>query len=171
MGWNPFSSLTSKLPLGDILELANKYLELARKGHDPSKAVQLCRDAKSLLKDAETVFSKGPKDPILKDGIAKAYHEHGKLLDELGYHKKAQKSLTKAEAWGYIPVVSQHIDNPHSDRPSGSSGRSPNSSDAIPDTHQSMQGSDTSLPSCQSPDQDSTLTKIKVDIPESSEDV
>ncbi|KAG0021100.1 hypothetical protein BGZ80_003033 [Entomortierella chlamydospora] len=171
MGWNLFSSPTSKLPLGDILELANKYLELARKGHDPSKAVHLCRNAKSLLKDAETVFSKGPKDPILKDGIAKAYHEHGKLLDELGYHEKAQRSLTKAEAWGYIPVVSQHIDTPRPDHLSGSSGRSPNSSDAIPDTHQSMQESDISQPGRQSPGQDVTLTKVKDDIPESSENV
>ncbi|KAG0012653.1 hypothetical protein BGZ80_011600 [Entomortierella chlamydospora] len=106
---NPFSSSASKLSLEDVLELANKYIENARKDSDPKEALEHSNNAKALMKDAEKIFAtKKVKDSILSKDIANAYHEHGKLLDELGHHDKAQKSHAKAEKWGHVNVVSQH---------------------------------------------------------------
>ncbi|KAF9342621.1 hypothetical protein BGX26_007178, partial [Mortierella sp. AD094] len=105
---NPFSSRTSNLSLEEALELANKHLELARKEGDTARALEISSDAKSLMKDAEKIFaSKKVKDPALGKGIANAYHEHGRLLDDLGCHDKAKKSHGKAEKWGYVHVVSR----------------------------------------------------------------
>ncbi|KAG0253911.1 hypothetical protein BG011_006095 [Mortierella polycephala] len=39
-------------------------------------------------------------DQALRDGIARAYLERGKMLNDLGYPKKAQISLRRAEKWG-----------------------------------------------------------------------
>ncbi|KAG0019776.1 hypothetical protein BGZ80_005277, partial [Entomortierella chlamydospora] len=103
---NLFSSPTSRLPLEDALELANKYLENARKENDPVKALRLCNDANSVIKDAEKIYAKnGVKGRALHDGIANVYHEHAKLLDTLGYRGMAQKSHSKADKWGYVHVA------------------------------------------------------------------
>ncbi|KAG0015930.1 hypothetical protein BGZ80_009541, partial [Entomortierella chlamydospora] len=111
---NPFSSRTSGLSLEDALELANKHIGNARKERDPAKALELANNAKSLLKDAEHIFtSKKVRDPSLSEDIANAYGEHGRLLDDLGYHDKAKKSHSKAEEWGYVDVVSRHISPSH----------------------------------------------------------
>ncbi|KAG0009133.1 hypothetical protein BGZ80_002701, partial [Entomortierella chlamydospora] len=105
---NLFSPPTSRLPLEDVLELVDKYLDNARKERNPSRALQLCSDAKSQIKVAEKIFSiKRVDDSAQNIGIANAYHEHGKLLDELGNHDKAQKSHNKAEKWGYIRAAGQ----------------------------------------------------------------
>ncbi|KAF8983407.1 hypothetical protein BGZ46_010325 [Entomortierella lignicola] len=115
--WDLFSSPTSKLPLEDVLDLVYKQLERAHKEKDPKMALQQSQNAKSLLKDAEKSFAKKqPEDPALKDSIAKAYHEHAKLLDELGYHDKAQKSYSKAETWGYIRTKNHQSDIPKADK-------------------------------------------------------
>ncbi|KAF9359649.1 hypothetical protein BGX26_011803, partial [Mortierella sp. AD094] len=143
---NPFSSPTNKLPLEDVLELATKQLELARKENDPAKALQLSRNARSLMEDAEKTFaSRKVKDPSLEDGIANVYHEHAKLLDELGYHDKAQKSHSKAEKLGYVHARIQHVEpsKPQSD---------------IAQSHR------------QNYTRDVTLTVIKNDIPTSTKD-
>ncbi|KAF9997454.1 hypothetical protein BGZ80_007007, partial [Entomortierella chlamydospora] len=99
---NLFPSRTSKLSLEEALELANKRLELARKEHDSAKVLELSNGAKSLMEDAEKIFASK------KVSIANAYHEHGRLLDDLGYHDKAKKSHGKAEEWGYIHAVASH---------------------------------------------------------------
>ncbi|KAF8975633.1 hypothetical protein BGZ46_008957 [Entomortierella lignicola] len=96
MVFNIFSSPTSKVPLEKVLEHVYTQLKLTRKEKDPEKSLKHSRKADLLLEDAEKTFA------ILKDSIANAYREHSKLLDELGYHDKAQKSRTKAETWGYI---------------------------------------------------------------------
>ncbi|KAF9350359.1 hypothetical protein BGX26_011454 [Mortierella sp. AD094] len=120
MIWNPFSSPTSKLSLEDVLELANKYMENARKNGDPKKALEHSNNSKALIKDAEKIFAaKKAKDSVHSEGIANAYHEHGKLLDDLGHRDKAQKSHSKAEKWGYVHIVSQHTG---SSRPADRSG-------------------------------------------------
>ncbi|KAF9112180.1 hypothetical protein BGX27_003813, partial [Mortierella sp. AM989] len=106
---NPFSSRTSDLSLEKNLELANKSLELSRNESDAAKALELANSANLMLKDAEKIFAtEKAKDPALGKGIANAYHEHGKLLDDLGHHDKAVKSHSKAEKWGYIKAVNQH---------------------------------------------------------------
>ncbi|KAF9399630.1 hypothetical protein BGX21_005907 [Mortierella sp. AD011] len=107
---NLFSSPTSDLTLEDALELANEHLGYARKEKSPAKALELTNNAKSLLKDAEHIFaSKKVKDPSLSKGIANAYHEHGRLLDDLGHHDKAKKSHSKAEKWGYIDTLLTYL--------------------------------------------------------------
>ncbi|KAG0021803.1 hypothetical protein BGZ80_001682 [Entomortierella chlamydospora] len=110
---NPFSSSKSKLSLNDALGLANEALENARRAKtNPAEALQFCNDARSRIKDAENIIStKKSRDPTLSDSIANAYHEHGKLLDELGHRDKALKSHSKAEKWGYVPAISQHTDS------------------------------------------------------------
>ncbi|KAG0019044.1 hypothetical protein BGZ80_006381 [Entomortierella chlamydospora] len=105
---NPFSSPTSGLSLNDALEIANRHLENARKENDPEKALRLIRNAKSVIKDAERIFTAARVgNQNQDDGIANAYFEHGRVLEELGYHNKAQKSRSKAEKWGYIHTSSQ----------------------------------------------------------------
>ncbi|KAF9207114.1 hypothetical protein BGZ49_001162 [Haplosporangium sp. Z 27] len=105
---NIFTLKKNKLTLEDTLEIANKHLESARKANDPTKSLKHSRSVKSVLKDAEKIFVANKiENPALQDGVASAYHEHGQLLDELGYHSKAHKSHNKAKEWGYIYVASQ----------------------------------------------------------------
>ncbi|KAG0003313.1 hypothetical protein BGZ79_001156 [Entomortierella chlamydospora] len=107
-----FSSSSKSLSLEDALELANEQLNSARKAKSPARKLQLCQSAKSMIKNAEKIVTdKKVKNPALKDSIAIAYHEHGKLLDELGNHIKAQRSYNKAAKWGYTHGRSQHIDS------------------------------------------------------------
>ncbi|KAF9176006.1 hypothetical protein BGX21_006379 [Mortierella sp. AD011] len=110
---NPFSSSKGKLSVNDTLGLANEALENAHKAKaNPGQALQFCNNAKSRIEDAENVIStKKSRDPTLSDSIANAYHEHGKLLDELGQRDKALKSHSKAEKWGYVPAISQGTDS------------------------------------------------------------
>ncbi|KAF9387857.1 hypothetical protein BGX21_000447, partial [Mortierella sp. AD011] len=111
---NLFSSQTNNLSPEETLELANKHLELARKEDDIAKRLEVINRAKSLLKDTENIFaSKNVKDPTLSEGIANAYHEHGRLLNDLGHHSKAKKSHNKAEKWGYVEVVDRNDGSSH----------------------------------------------------------
>ncbi|KAG0015935.1 hypothetical protein BGZ80_009546, partial [Entomortierella chlamydospora] len=65
---NLFSPRTSALSLEDALELANKYMANARNECDPAKALELTNNAKSLMKDAEHIFtSKKVRDPSLSE--------------------------------------------------------------------------------------------------------
>ncbi|KAG0005623.1 hypothetical protein BGZ80_005420, partial [Entomortierella chlamydospora] len=105
---NPFSSSTNGLPLKDTLELANKHLEDASNASSPAMAQHHCDNAKAMIKSAEKIINKRVGGQTLNDGIANAYHKHGKLLERLNQHSKAQKSYSKAEKWGYLHVVSQH---------------------------------------------------------------
>ncbi|KAG0019120.1 hypothetical protein BGZ80_006265 [Entomortierella chlamydospora] len=107
MHWNPFSSRTTGLSPEEVLELANKYLRNAHKEIDNAKALEIISNAKPLMKDLEKT-SRKDKNPVLSEGIGKAYHEHGRLLDDLGYREKARKSYRKAEEWGYVYPVGQH---------------------------------------------------------------
>ncbi|KAF9165481.1 hypothetical protein BGX20_000598 [Mortierella sp. AD010] len=98
----------------EALELVNKRLELARKEDNSAKRLEHINSAKSRLKDAENVFTSAEvKDLALSEGIANAYHEHGTLLDDLGYHDKAKKSHSKAEKWGYVNVVGRDTGSLH----------------------------------------------------------
>ncbi|KAG0011304.1 hypothetical protein BGZ80_000787, partial [Entomortierella chlamydospora] len=110
---NLISPRTANLSLEEALELANKRIELAHKEDKAANALELINNAKSLLKDAENIFA------TLSKGIGNAYHEHGKLLDDLGHHDKAKKSHSKAEKWGYVHVASGRTG---SSQPVGKSG-------------------------------------------------
>ncbi|KAF9352578.1 hypothetical protein BGX26_009639 [Mortierella sp. AD094] len=176
---NPFSSPTNGLSLEDALELANKYLENARKENNPAKALQLIRNAKSMIKDAERIFAATRVgDPNQDDGIANAYFEHGRLLDDLGYHNKAQKSQSKAEKWGYIHMTSHQIG---SSRPSNISSpfrRSlfpPAALSAIPiiaaAIYQGIPDPSIEQPTRQNHTQDATSKEIEICILDASQDV
>ncbi|KAF9994832.1 hypothetical protein BGZ80_007677, partial [Entomortierella chlamydospora] len=103
---NLFSSKTSNLSPEEALELVNEHLGLASKEDDIAKKLKLVNSANSRLKDAENIFvSKKVKDLALTKGIAHAYHEHGRLLDDLDHHDKAKKSHSKAEKWGYVHIL------------------------------------------------------------------
>ncbi|KAF9352196.1 hypothetical protein BGX26_009934, partial [Mortierella sp. AD094] len=161
---NPFSSPKSRLSLDDALGLANEALENARKAKTkPAMALQLCNDAKSRIKDAENIITtKKDRDPALSDRIANAYHEHGKLLDELGYRDKALKSHSKAEKWGYVHVISQHTDSPQ-----------PVSMDGSPSMTAAMHQGVSEAPhfSYQDNSQDIALTEVNIEISAPGEDV
>ncbi|KAF9350471.1 hypothetical protein BGX26_011345 [Mortierella sp. AD094] len=122
---NPFSSSSSRLSLVEAVETAYNRLEMARNENDPKKALQLAGEAKSKIKEAEKIFATDRVgSPALDDSIATAYHEHGKLLDKLRFHDKAQKSHSKAKKWGYIHEVSQQTKSSLSADVSHSIGRS-----------------------------------------------
>ncbi|KAG0003120.1 hypothetical protein BGZ80_005847, partial [Entomortierella chlamydospora] len=76
------------------------------------KALQLVDEAKSKIQEAEKIFAtERVGRPTIDNGIAIAYHEHGKLLDKL-CSRKAQESYSNAKKWGYIDVVNQQIYSP-----------------------------------------------------------
>ncbi|KAF9992515.1 hypothetical protein BGZ80_008523, partial [Entomortierella chlamydospora] len=98
---------------------------LARKEDDPAKRLELINSAKSLLEDTGNIItSKKVKNPVLSEGIANAYHEHGRLLDDLNHHDKAKKSHRKAEKWGYVDVVDRNTGSSYSLRKSDAVCRS-----------------------------------------------
>ncbi|KAF9994101.1 hypothetical protein BGZ80_007920, partial [Entomortierella chlamydospora] len=92
-----------------MVDLADEYIENARNAGTSTRAILLYRSAEAMIKDAENVVAiKRLGGQTIHDDIARTYHRHGKLLEELGQHSKAQKSYSEAERWGYIHVASQH---------------------------------------------------------------
>ncbi|KAF9965056.1 hypothetical protein BGZ65_000906, partial [Modicella reniformis] len=72
--------------LQQSLELTNAYLENAYKANDHDIALVLCHDAENALSQAKNASKKDrthpvdEKDQVLRDGIATAYIDLGKLL-------------------------------------------------------------------------------------------
>ncbi|KAF9175043.1 hypothetical protein BGX20_008600 [Mortierella sp. AD010] len=159
---NLFSSPTSRLPLEDVLELANKYLENARKENDPVKALRFCNDANSVIKDAEKIYAKnGVKDPVLRD-------------DTLGYRDMAQKSYNKADKLGYVhAVVSKQTGS--FQLGSIQSLCPPTALSAVPAVatamYQDISKPDIAEPTDKSPVQTVVLTEIEPCAPQASRDV
>ncbi|KAF9351063.1 hypothetical protein BGX26_010825 [Mortierella sp. AD094] len=122
MGWHLFSS-PSGLSLEDALDVAREHLEDARKEiKSPGKALLYCKHAKEMIYDAERSYDrKKVGHQNHHDEIAKAYHEHAELLDELGVHDKAKKSHQKAQKFGYMPLVVKQTGTPQQSRVSASS--------------------------------------------------
>ncbi|KAF9161931.1 hypothetical protein BGX20_001935 [Mortierella sp. AD010] len=88
-----FLSSTSRSSLMEAVKAANDCLAMARNEGDPRKARQLASETKSKIKKAEKIFAiERVGYPALDEGIAIAYHEHGKLLDELRSHDDAQET-------------------------------------------------------------------------------
>ncbi|KAF9925608.1 hypothetical protein BGZ65_007653 [Modicella reniformis] len=90
------------------LELTNVYLENAYKTTEKDIALVLCRDAETALTQAKSATKKYPihlkdtQSELLKEGIASAYIDLGKLLDGHGYQIKAQAISKKAEKWRIV---------------------------------------------------------------------
>ncbi|KAF9344961.1 hypothetical protein BGX26_003703 [Mortierella sp. AD094] len=98
---NLFSSSLSDILPGDMLDLADEYLENARSSGTSTRAILLYRSAEAMIKDAENlVANKRVGGRTLNDDIARTYYRYGKLL-------KAQKSYSEAEKWGYLHVASR----------------------------------------------------------------
>ncbi|KAF9151243.1 WD_REPEATS_REGION domain-containing protein, partial [Mortierella sp. AD010] len=109
---NPFSSSKIRPSLAEAIKTANDCLKMACNDSDLKTALQLADEAKSKIQEAEKIFAtERVGKPTIDNGIAIAYHEHGKLLDKLRSHK-AQESYSNAKKWGYIEVVNQQIYSP-----------------------------------------------------------
>jgi len=93
------SSPRGNLSLQHVLDLANIYLEGASKAQHPDIALVLCHDAEVALFQAKKA-AKRIKDQIVLHGIATAYMELGRELDNRGHSSEAQESYKKAEKGG-----------------------------------------------------------------------
>jgi len=81
------------------LELANIYLDNARKTTDPYIALTLCHDTEVSLSQAAR-GSKRMKLPVVREGIATAYVQLGWLLKNRRLHDEAEAFYKKAEKLG-----------------------------------------------------------------------
>jgi len=94
-----FSSPRSVLSSVQALELANIYLANAHSTKDPSIVMVLCHDTEGSLSQARKSAKHG-EVPTVREGVAIAYIELGKILDIHGKHDDAQTSYKKAEKFG-----------------------------------------------------------------------
>ncbi|KAF9996536.1 hypothetical protein BGZ79_009725, partial [Entomortierella chlamydospora] len=106
---HPSSSSKTRPSLVEATKAAIDCLKMVYNESDLEKALQLADEAKSKIQNAEKIFAtERVRSPTVDNGIAIAYHEHGKLLDKL-CSRKAQESYSNAKKWGYIDVVNQQI--------------------------------------------------------------
>jgi len=82
-----------------MLELANIYLDNARKTTDACIALVLCHDTEVAL-SAAARGSKRLKVPVVREGIAAAYLQLGWLLKNRRLHEEAEAFYKKAEKLG-----------------------------------------------------------------------
>jgi len=94
------------LSLHQALELTHLYLENAYKTTDHDIALLLCHDAEVALTQAKNANKKIHTRPgdtdyqVLRDGVAAAYIDLGKLLERQGYPDVGEALCKKAEKWG-----------------------------------------------------------------------
>jgi len=93
------SSPRTTLSLQQALDLANVYLENARKALDPSIALVLCHDAEVSLSQVKRA-AKNTHDNIMREGIAIIYIDLGDFLDTQGRKTEAQAFYKKSVKWG-----------------------------------------------------------------------
>lgn len=104
------SSKRSPLPPQKELELANIYLEQGRAASEKGKheiALVLCEEAEASLSQMKkgVKAAEAVQDVTdLRHGIACAFVELSKLLDELKKQERAKESYKKAQEWGYSEV-------------------------------------------------------------------
>ncbi|KAF9982350.1 hypothetical protein BGZ65_002957, partial [Modicella reniformis] len=112
----------------EALELTNIYLENAYKTGHKAIALALCHDAKTSLSQVKNNNTKkhpnhlnNAADQALRESVASAYIDLGKLLNGHGYQVEAQAICKKAEKWGIVnsnngtpgsSTVSSSVDNP-----------------------------------------------------------
>ncbi|KAF9178093.1 hypothetical protein BGZ51_008110, partial [Haplosporangium sp. Z 767] len=108
--FNKVSSRRSPLPPQKELELANIYLEQGRTVSKKGKheiALVLCEEAEASLSQMKkgVKAAEAVQDVTdLRHGIACAFVELSKLLDELKKQERAKESYKKAQEWGYSEV-------------------------------------------------------------------
>jgi len=81
------------------LDLARVYLENARQMTDVKLSLVLCHDTEVSLSQAKRA-AKHADNPTLKEGIATAYIDLGRLLYDRDHHVEAQTSYKKAHKLG-----------------------------------------------------------------------
>jgi hypothetical protein len=96
---NIISSPRGSLSLQQVLDLANIYLENARKTTDPSVALVLCHDTETSLSHVKRA-AKNTDDKAIREGIATIYNGLGELLNTQGHRDEAQAFYKKSEKWG-----------------------------------------------------------------------
>ncbi|KAK3813993.1 MAG: hypothetical protein J3Q66DRAFT_411466 [Benniella sp.] len=94
-----FSSPRGILSPVQALELANIYLANAHGTRDPSIAMVLCHDTEVTLSHAKK-SAKHAEMQTVRDGVAIAYIDLGKVLESHGKLDDAQTSYKKAEKLG-----------------------------------------------------------------------
>lgn len=93
------SSPKANLPIQQILDIANAYLENARNAQDPNVALVFCHDTEvslSILKRS----GKQIKDNAMRGRIATVYSELADLLEYQGRQDEASAFYKKSEKWG-----------------------------------------------------------------------
>jgi len=93
------SSTRDILSPTQALELANIYLDNARKATDHCITLALCHDTEVTLSQAVR-SSKRLKAPVVREGIATAYLQLGWLLKSRRLHDEAEAFYKKAEKLG-----------------------------------------------------------------------
>ena len=94
--WSVISSPRASLSLQQVLDLANVYLENARKAVDPNIAIVLCHDTEVSLSQ---VKRKHTNDTNMREDIASIYIELGDFLDTRGRKNEAQAFYKKSVKW------------------------------------------------------------------------
>ncbi|KAK3807633.1 MAG: hypothetical protein J3Q66DRAFT_374382 [Benniella sp.] len=113
---SPRGNLTSQ----QSLELANVYLENATRATDPNIALVLCHDTEVSLSQAKRTVNHSDGKSV-REGIATAYIDLGKLLRSRGHHREAQASYKKAGKLGgrdHLPGRPTYLPNSNNVVPS-----------------------------------------------------
>lgn len=87
-----------------MLQLTDVFLDNAYKIGDIDVALVLCQHAEGALTQARGTTKKvsrtEPEDQALRERIATAYFDLGKLLDSQDLQAEAQAFYKKSEKWG-----------------------------------------------------------------------
>ncbi|KAF9345330.1 hypothetical protein BGX34_004846, partial [Mortierella sp. NVP85] len=96
--WGIISSPRAGLSLQQVLDLANVYLENARKAVDPNIALVLCHDTEVSLSQVKR--ARHTNGTNMHEDIAAIYIELGDFLDTQGRKNEAQAFYKKSVKWG-----------------------------------------------------------------------
>ncbi|KAF9353827.1 hypothetical protein BGX34_011352, partial [Mortierella sp. NVP85] len=97
--WSIISSPRAGLSSQQVLDLANVYLENARKAVDPNIALVLCHDTEVSMSQVKRA-ARHTNDTNMHEDIAAIYIELGDFLDARGRKNEAQAFYKKSVKWG-----------------------------------------------------------------------
>ncbi|KAG0197101.1 hypothetical protein BGX33_000948, partial [Mortierella sp. NVP41] len=111
---NKVSSKRSPLAPQRELRLVNIYLEqgrIASKAGEHQIALVLCEEAEASLSKMKKCVKAAEVEDVtdLGNGVACAFHELSKLLDELNQQERAKESGSKAHDWGYPEIYIEKL--------------------------------------------------------------
>ncbi|KAG0221100.1 hypothetical protein BGX31_010189, partial [Mortierella sp. GBA43] len=95
------------LSLHEVLQLTDVYLENASRANSNNVALVLCHNAEVALTQAKTPSKKesiasDADEQVLREKIAAAYYNLGKLLESHGYKDEAEAFFKKCKKWGIV---------------------------------------------------------------------